>query len=120
MQAGSLCKPLSRERQRHPKPTHRVGHQHGQVQQRGLGPAVQEQGAHQCHRVGQRQHVGQPAHGIWQLLAGVEPLPPVRFHVLLGQKSPFVQRMPDINRAITTLQKNGTLDRLYQKYTRID
>ena len=54
------------------------------------------------------------------LTAAAAPFAPLRFHVLLGQKSPFVQRMPDINRAIATLQRNGTLERLYQKYTRID
>lgn len=54
------------------------------------------------------------------LTAAAAPFAPLRFHVLLSQKSPFVQRMPDINRAIATLHKNGTLERLYQKYTRID
>ncbi len=55
-----------------------------------------------------------------ELTAAAAPFAPLRFHVLLSQKSPFVQRMPDINRAIATLHKNGTLERLYQKYTRID
>lgn len=54
------------------------------------------------------------------LTAAAAPFAPLRFHVLVGQKSPFARRMPDINRAIATLQKNGTLERLYQKYTRID
>lgn len=54
------------------------------------------------------------------LTAAAAPFAPLRFHMLVSQKSPFARRMPDVNRAIATLQKNGTLDRLYQKYTRID
>lgn len=54
------------------------------------------------------------------LTAAAAPYAPLRFHVLLSHKSPFVSRMPDINRAVQTLQKNGTLERLYLKYTRLD
>lgn len=54
------------------------------------------------------------------LTVAAAPIAPLRFHVLLSQKSPFAARMPEINRAIATLHKNGTLERLYQKYTRLD
>lgn len=37
-----------------------------------------------------------------------------------GTNDESAARMPDINRAIATLQKNGALVRLYPKYTRLD
>lgn len=54
------------------------------------------------------------------LTATGAPFQPVRFHVLMSNKSTFLPRLPEINRAIQTLQKNGTLERLSQKYTNLE
>jgi polar amino acid transport system substrate-binding protein len=54
------------------------------------------------------------------IVATGTPFPPLKFHLLISKQSSHLHLMPRINQAIAILTKNGTLERLSAKYTRLD
>jgi polar amino acid transport system substrate-binding protein len=55
-----------------------------------------------------------------EIVATGAPFAPLKFHLLLSKKSKYLYLLPRINQAIAVLKKNGTLDRLAAKYTKLD
>jgi polar amino acid transport system substrate-binding protein len=54
------------------------------------------------------------------IVATGTPFPPLKFHLLISKQSSHLHLMPRINQAIAVLTKNGTLERLSAKYTKLD
>jgi polar amino acid transport system substrate-binding protein len=44
---------------------------------------------------------------------------PLNFHILMSKKSKYVKYMPQINRVVNKLTKNGTLQNITQKYKKL-
>lgn len=55
-----------------------------------------------------------------KIVAAAEPFAPLKFHLLISKRSPYVALLPQFNQAIATLTKNGTLERLAAKYAKLD
>ncbi|WP_168224655.1 substrate-binding periplasmic protein [Rhodoferax aquaticus] len=55
-----------------------------------------------------------------KIVAAAEPFAPLKFHLLISKRSPYVALLPKVNQAIATLTKNGTLERLAAKYAKLD
>lgn len=45
---------------------------------------------------------------------------PIRMHLLLSKKSPFLSRLPEINAIFAEMVKDGTVDKILKKYQVLD
>lgn len=45
---------------------------------------------------------------------------PILMHLLMSKKSEYTTMMPDINRVFQTLSQQGTIDRIFDRYTRLE
>lgn len=64
----------------------------------------------------QEFHTGEDYHNIIAITPTFAKLP---FHLLIRKDSPFVKRIPDINRVLKEMETDGTLQRIRYKYAGI-
>jgi polar amino acid transport system substrate-binding protein len=55
-----------------------------------------------------------------EIVATGAPFAPLKFHFLISKKSKYLYLLPRINQAIATLTKNGTLEKIAAKYTKLE